>query len=137
MNRNSRAIDLGVSEQTTASRSFFTRTPCGRANPLSGDVSVLTVPRNVWHSVHGTKYPAVLLMTGANDPRVDPWQVDKMAARLQAATTSGKPVLLRVNYPRGHQTIGGTAEQKQRVLADQWSFLLWQFGMPAFQPIKK
>jgi prolyl oligopeptidase len=41
-------------------------------------------------------YPAVLLQTGMNDPRVDPWQMAKMTARLQAGTTSGKPVLLRV-----------------------------------------
>ncbi|HEV2287457.1 MAG TPA: prolyl oligopeptidase family serine peptidase [Candidatus Acidoferrales bacterium] len=88
------------------------------------------------HIKAGTKYPAVLLMTGANDPRVDPWQMDKMAARLQAATSSGKPVLLRVNYAGGHQIIGGTEAQTQRVFADQWSFLLWQFGMPGFQQQK-
>jgi prolyl oligopeptidase len=86
------------------------------------------------HVKDGTKYPAVLLMTGANDPRVDPSQMDKMAARLQAATSSGKPVLLRVNYAGGHQIIGGTEQETQRVAADQWSFLLWQFGMPGFQP---
>lgn len=84
------------------------------------------------HIKDGTKYPAVLLMTGANDPRVDPWEMDKMAARLQAATASGKPILLRVNYAGGHQIIGGTEAQTQRVFADQWSFLLWQFGMPGF-----
>ncbi|MGH9727375.1 MAG: prolyl oligopeptidase family serine peptidase [Candidatus Acidiferrales bacterium] len=86
------------------------------------------------HIKDGTKYPAVLLMTGANDPRVDPWEMDKMAARLQAATSSGKPVLLRVNYQGGHQIIGGTEEQTLRVYADQWSFLLWQFGVSGFQP---
>src|SRR4029450_9248564 len=40
---------------------------------------------------NGTKYPAVLLTTGVNDPRVEPWMSAKMPARLQAATTSGKP----------------------------------------------
>ena len=86
------------------------------------------------HIKDHTPYPAVLFMTGANDPRVDPWQMDKMAARLQAATSSGNPVLLRVNYAGGHQIIGGTEDETQRVYADQMSFLLWQFGMPAFQP---
>ena len=38
-----------------------------------------------------TAYPAVLLTTGVNDPRVDPWQMNKMTARLQAATSSGQP----------------------------------------------
>jgi prolyl oligopeptidase len=50
-----------------------------------------------------TVYPAVLLSTGFNDPRVDPWQMNKMTARLQAATSSGRPVLLRVDYDSGHR----------------------------------
>jgi len=85
------------------------------------------------HIKDHTPYPAVLLMTGANDPRVDPWQMDKMAARLQAATSSGKPVLLRVSYRGGHGLMGGTEAQFQETLADQSSFLLWQFDMPEFQ----
>ncbi len=86
------------------------------------------------HTKDQTPYPAVLFMTGANDPRVDPWQMDKMAARLQAATSSGKPVLLRVSYRGGHGLIGGTEAQFQETLADQSSFLLWQLGDPDFQP---
>jgi prolyl oligopeptidase len=58
----------------------------------------------------------------------------KMAARLQAATSSGKPVLLRVEYAGGHGGMGGTEKQAQERRADQWSFLLWQFGVPEFQP---
>jgi prolyl oligopeptidase len=85
------------------------------------------------HVQSGIAYPAVLLETGANDPRVDPWQMAKMAARLQAATSSGKPVLLRVEYHGGHGGIGGTESQAQERLADDYSFLLWQFGVPGFQ----
>lgn len=88
------------------------------------------------HIKDHTPYPAVLFMTGANDARVDPRQMDKMAARLQASTSSGKPVLLRVSYHGGHQIIGGTAAQVQDTLADGWSLLLWQFGEPALQPNK-
>src|SRR6266850_1219985 len=50
------------------------------------------------HVKDGTPYPAVLLIHGVNDPRVDYWQSAKMAARLQAATSSGKPVLLDLDY---------------------------------------
>jgi prolyl oligopeptidase len=89
------------------------------------------------HVKDGTAYPAVLLETGANDPRVDPWQSAKMTARLQAATASGKPVLLRVEYHGGHGGIGGTEKQAQIRMADEWSFLLWRFGMPGFQPPKQ
>ena len=56
-----------------------------------------------------------------------------MTARLQAATTSGKPVLLRVDYEAGHG-IGSTKTQFQEQRADEWSFLLWQLGDPQFQP---
>jgi prolyl oligopeptidase len=86
------------------------------------------------HIEDGTAYPAVLLETGMNDPRVDPWQMAKMTARLQAATMSGKPVLLRVDYAGGHGTMEATRAQADEQLADEWSFLLWQFGVPEFQP---
>ena len=85
------------------------------------------------HVKDGTPYPAVLLTTGYNDPRVEPWQPGKMAARLQQATTSGKPVLLRVDFSAGHGR-GTTRAQLDDELADIYSFLLWQFGDPAFQP---
>jgi prolyl oligopeptidase len=79
------------------------------------------------HVKDGTKYPAVLLTTGATDPRVAPWQVTKMAARLQAATASAKPVLLRVDYDAGHG-MGSTAAQRDEELADELAFLLWNLG---------
>ena len=85
------------------------------------------------HVKNGVKYPAVMLITGANDPRVAPWQAAKMTARLQAASTSGKPVLLRVDYEAGHG-VGSTKKQQQELLADQYSFLLWQLGAPEYQP---
>jgi hypothetical protein len=70
-----------------------------------------------YHNVtDGTSYPAVLLETGANDPRVDPWQMAKMTARLQAATASGKPVLLRVDYAGGHGMMGATRDQENQQL---------------------
>lgn len=84
------------------------------------------------HVVDGVKYPAVLLSHGINDPRVEPWMSGKMCARLQAATASGKPVLLRVDYQAGHG-IGSTRRQTQEALADKWAFLLWQLGAPEFQ----
>jgi prolyl oligopeptidase len=76
----------------------------------------------------GTSYPAVLLTTGLNDRRVAPWQPAKMAARLQAATTSGRPVLLRVDAHGGHG-FGSTREQRDTELADTFAFLLHQFGL--------
>jgi prolyl oligopeptidase len=79
----------------------------------------------------GTAYPAVLLTTGMNDPRVDPWQAAKMAARLQAASSSGKPVLMRVEWEGGHGQ-GSTRTQRVEELADIYAFLLWQFRHDGF-----
>lgn len=85
------------------------------------------------HIKDGTPYPAVMVTTGINDPRVDSWQAGKMAARLQAATSSGKPILLRIDYDAGHG-MGSTKPQNEQLNADMQSFFLWQFGDPEFQP---
>ena len=77
--------------------------------------------------VDGTAYPAVMLVHGINDPRVDVWHSAKTAARLQAATTSGKPVLLRLDLQAGHG-MGSTATQRNAQAADIYAFLLWQMG---------
>jgi prolyl oligopeptidase len=87
------------------------------------------------HVKDGTAYPAVMVTTGFNDPRVISWEPGKMAARLQAATSSGKPVLLRVDYEAGHG-FGSTKTQREEEMADTMSFALWQFGKPGFQPVK-
>ena len=85
------------------------------------------------HVRDGVKYPAVLVTTGINDPRVDAWQAAKMAARLQAATASGKPVLLRIDFDAGHG-YGSTKKQRNEELADTLAFLLWQFGVKGYVP---
>jgi prolyl oligopeptidase len=85
------------------------------------------------HVRDGTPYPAVMFTTGANDPRVSPWHMLKMAARVQAATSSGLPVLLRIDYDAGHG-VGSSLPQRANQLADEWSFALWQMGEVGFQP---
>jgi prolyl oligopeptidase len=78
----------------------------------------------------GTKYPAVLLATAESDSRVDPLHARKMAARLQAATASTAPVLLRLEPKAGH----GAGKPRNKVLdelTDSWSFIFAQLGMSA------
>jgi len=90
---------------------------------------------DAYQHVKPNAYPAVLLTAGVNDPRVAPWQAAKMTARLQASTTSGKPVLLRVDYDAGHG-LGSTKSQRDTEQADEFCFLFWQFGVSGFQPAK-
>ena len=83
---------------------------------------------STYHQIRDdTAYPAVLLVHGMNDPRVDVWHSAKTTARLQAATTSGKPILLRLDRQAGHG-MGSTATQRNAMAADIYSFLLWQMG---------
>ena len=87
-----------------------------------------------YHVEPGVKYPAVLVTAGANDPRVDPWQGAKMAARLEADTASGRPVLFRVNYDAGHG-LTDTIHQQVSDWTDYFTFLYWNFDdYPEFQP---
>jgi prolyl oligopeptidase len=82
------------------------------------------------HVRDGERYPAVLLTTGESDSRVDPLHARKMAARLQAATASDRPVLLRVETRAGH----GQGKPLSKALdewADVWTFLFGQLGLEA------
>jgi prolyl oligopeptidase len=81
----------------------------------------------------GTPFPAVLLTTGMTDPRVEPWQAAKMTARLQKATSSKNPVLLRVTFDAGHG-VGSTRSQVDDERADEYAFVLWRTGAAGFQP---
>ena len=83
-----------------------------------------------YHNVKdGVKYPAVLFLTGANDPRVDPMQSRKMTARLQAATASGLPVLLRTSAGSGHGLDTSLSERIEEYV-DVYTFLFAELGVP-------
>ncbi|HKA67845.1 MAG TPA: prolyl oligopeptidase family serine peptidase [Actinomycetes bacterium] len=81
-----------------------------------------------YHNVEdGVAYPAVLLTAGEFDPRVDAYHAKKMAARLQAATSSGQPVLLRVEA--GGHGLGSSLDQRVSELADVYAFLFDRLGI--------
>ena len=113
--------------------------PKGAANrPEFGSVATVAGLRALLamstyaHILPGAAYPAVLLTHGVQDPRVDVWESAKTAARLLAATSSGKPVLLRLDDDAGHGP-GNTPQQQRDERADIFSFLLWQMGMPGYR----
>ena len=82
-----------------------------------------------YHNVtDDTAYPAVLFLTGANDPRVDPMHSRKMTARLQAANSSGRPVLLRTSSKTGHGSGTPLTEQIDKSV-HYHAFLLNELGL--------
>ena len=76
----------------------------------------------------GVEYPAVMLTQGDLDTRVPPLQARKMAARLQAATSSGLPVILDYDPRMGHAG-GRTFSRSVRNTAMELAFLLGQLGV--------
>lgn len=82
--------------------------------------------------VDGTRYPAVFLRTGEHDGRVDPMNSRKMAARLQRATTSGRPVLL-FTTSSGHG-LGTPLDEQIAAQADVYAFLFDQLGV-TYRPV--
>lgn len=86
------------------------------------------------HIKDGVKYPATLVVSGLNDPRAATFHSAKYAARLGAASASGEPVLLRLDFDAGHG-IGSSRSQSDALWADIYSFVLWQGGAPDFQPV--
>jgi prolyl oligopeptidase len=80
------------------------------------------------HVEKGTKYPAVLLVSGDFDTRVDPLHARKMTALLQASTASDRPVLLRYDTESGHSA-GVPLDRQISEASDELTFLAWQLGM--------
>jgi prolyl oligopeptidase len=81
----------------------------------------------------GTAYPAVLLAAGDNDGRVSPYESRKMAASLQEASSSDRPILLRTEAAAGHG-IGTPLSTRIEEQADTYSFLVDQLGMNIVPP---
>jgi prolyl oligopeptidase len=80
------------------------------------------------HVQKGTKYPAVLLITGDGDTRVDPSHARKMTAMLQAASASKRPVLLLYDTTSGHSGALPTEAEVEQTTSEL-VFLLWQIGV--------
>ena len=106
----------------------------GTVTTEAGFKNLLTMD-SVQHVKPGVAYPAVMIATGLNDPRVSPWEPAKFAAAL-IATGSANPVLLRIDAEAGHG-IGSTKTQTDALTADGIAFLFWRSGKPGWQPTKQ
>lgn len=88
-----------------------------------------------YHNVtDGVSYPPTLFLTGANDPRVEPWHSRKMTARLQAANAGESPILLRTSDSSGHGLDTALSETIAE-WTDVYAFLFAHLGVtPARRP---
>jgi prolyl oligopeptidase len=80
------------------------------------------------HVTQGVAYPAVLLVTGDSDTRVDPLHARKMTALLQASTGSGRPILLHYDTKLGHSA-GKPVSKQIDDMSVELTFLFWQLGL--------
>ncbi len=87
------------------------------------------------HVADGTRYPDVLFLTGANDPRVDPFHSRKMTARLRAATGGRSRVFLRTSADTGHG-IGSSLDATIAETVDVYAFVFDELGVP-YRPVAK
>ena len=86
-----------------------------------------------YHQVtEDTRYPAVLMITGEHDGRVNPMQSRKMVARLQAADPKGT-ILLRTSSSTGHGGIGASVKDAVALALDTTGFVLYELGVPLTQ----
>jgi prolyl oligopeptidase len=115
-------------------------TPNGPDNiPEFGTITKEDGFKNLWetdsvqHVQPGVAYPAVMISTGLNDPRVAPWVPAKFAAALLAVNPPN-PVLLRIDAQAGHG-IGSTRGQTDALAADWIAFVKWRAGDPAWKPV--
>jgi len=87
------------------------------------------------HVKNHQTYPATLFLTGANDPRVDPWHSRKMVARLQAANGARTPILLRTSSASGHG-IGSAIDEIIAQRVDVYGFLFSVLGVDCCVEVK-
>ncbi|HEY1986251.1 MAG TPA: prolyl oligopeptidase family serine peptidase [Terracidiphilus sp.] len=83
-----------------------------------------------------TAYPAVMFFTGDSDTRVDPLHARKMTALLQAASSSGRPILLHYSLAGGHSA-GVSVDQQIQDTADELTFLWTETGPAGKHTVSK
>jgi oligopeptidase B len=81
-----------------------------------------------YDNVERKAYPAMLVTTGLNDPRVAYWEPAKWVARLRVMKTDGNPLLLRTNMGAGHGGASGRYDAI-REQAIRYAFILSQLGI--------
>ncbi len=77
-----------------------------------------------YDNIYARPYPAILATGGLSDPRVTYWEPTKWVAKLRPATTSGKPILLKINMEAGHAGSSGRFDFLKEIALD-YAFAIW------------
>jgi oligopeptidase B len=77
-----------------------------------------------YDQVSAKPYPAVLATGGLSDPRVTYWEPEKWSAKLRDNSTSGNPILLKINMEAGHGGASGRFDFLKEIALD-YAFAVW------------
>jgi oligopeptidase B len=80
-----------------------------------------------YSNIEAKAYPAILSTGGLTDPRVTYWEPAKWVAKLRPHTTSGRPILMKMNMGAGHAGSAGRFEFL-RELAHDYAFATKAIG---------
>ncbi len=117
---------LSIKRQEFAPNGLINAPEYGSLNNINEFFGLMEMDATL-HIQNGIKYPAMLITTGWNDPRVISWQPAKFAATMQKANASNNPILLHVDYKAGH---GASADKFDAIRnnAKKWAFILEHTG---------
>lgn len=77
-----------------------------------------------YDNVMAKAYPSVLATGGLSDPRVTYWEPMKWIAKLREKSTSGQPMLLKINMEAGHGGASGRFDFLKEIAFD-YAFAIW------------
>ena len=101
-------------------------------NPITDpDAYDLIAGYSPYDNLRAAPYPTILAMGGLSDPRVTYWEPAKWAARLRDVSTSGNPVLCRINMEAGHGGASGRFDSlKEAALVQAFAIWAWDRSRP-------
>nr|HEV7417875.1 prolyl oligopeptidase family serine peptidase [Tianweitania sediminis] len=103
-------------------------------NPIASEQDYKTIAAySPYDNVAALPYPPILAVAGLTDPRVTYWEPAKWVARLRDHSTSGNPVLFRINMDAGHAGASGRFSRLEEI-AYTYAFALKVTGKDAAVP---
>lgn len=96
-------------------------------DPVDEDVFRYLASYSPYDNIAEQPYPAVLALGGLLDNRVGYWEPAKWAMRLREKSTSGRPVLLKIDMTAGHQGHAGLMPELEHAALIN-AFTLWATG---------